>query len=293
MKEPKKINLSTLLIVMAIVLIIILFLTYLLYSKGNIRKEQNVTNTSKVTETNMTIVENRMDNKVDNKTENKTENVVNNSTNNTTINTHSEKIKTIEGEFSSDDNYGTDAPLYTFKSDGTVACEGNALTKGTYKIENGKVNIEYNYFLAPETTVPEQNYHGSEVFIYIDENTLKNENEIIYEKIIPMSQQDIIGTWKLSRIIGLNNPNFIDLGYGSLGPGQLLLNEDGTYDDNITPDSVNSDNSKIFTGTYSLENGSVKLSAKNGEEHYLTAYSGKIIYTYIYNNIPYYFILKK
>ena len=288
MKEPKKVNLSTLLIVMAIALIIILFLTYLLYSKGNIRKEQNVTNTSKVTETNMTIVNN-----VDNKIDNTTENVVNNSTNNAKINTHSEKIETIEGEFSSDDNYGTDAPLYTFKSDGTVACEGNALTKGTYKIENGKVNIEYNYFLAPETTVPEQDYHDNEVFIYIDENTLKTENGIIYEKIIPMSQKDLAGTWKISKTIGLGNRSFVDIGYGSLGPGPLTLNEDGTYDDNITPDSVNSDNSKIFTGTYSLENDGLKLSAKNGETHFLPAYSGKIIYTYEYNNIPYYFILKK
>lgn len=288
MKEPKKVNLSTLLIVMAIALIIILFLTYLLYSKGNIRKEQNVTNTSKVTETNMTIVNN-----VDNKIDNTTENVVNNSTNNAKINTHSEKIETIEGEFSSDDNYGTDAHSYTFKNDGTIAREGNDLAKGTYKIENGKVNIEYNYFLAPDATVPEQDYHDNEVFIYIDENTLKTENGIIYEKIIPMSQKDLVGTWKISKTIGLGNRSFVDIGYGSLGPGPLTLNEDGTYDDNITPDSVNSDNSKIFTGTYSLENDSVKLSAKNGEEHYLTAYSGKIIYTYIYNNIPYYFILKK
>ncbi len=187
--------------------------------------------------------------------------------------TENSKIDRIEGVFFADIEGPNDSSYYVFHLDGTVSCEGNYITKGTYTIENNTIKIKYSTIEGPGTD-GEEKTDGEEELKLIDENTIDGYIKFDVKK-------HLVGKWIFKEAYDENNEQANPFGSiaGKYGVGDITFNEDGSYTNYVG--AFSSENEDDTEGTYDISGNEITLKAKSGKKETLDYYtSGQICYRY-------------
>ena len=199
-------------------------------------------------------------------------------------------METICGKYRCRESMHGDS--FTFDEQGNVRFEGIGTAIGKFSFVNNKIIIDYTEEQGPEDT----EFHSCdshETLTFANENIIFDEYGNKYIKLLPMSIEDVVGSWEFKGTI--YGTSYSDLGFGSIGPGTFIIKSDGTYFDGINPSSYNSDSYNDVNGTYSLYDDTLTLNPNSGKDAYpLIVYNNELLYYYVLPSGGWdYLVLKK
>lgn len=249
-KEGIKINLTTLLFILTLILLIIISCFCFKFYNEKVNASNEIKNLNEQVESLQKNVNNiaqtiNSDNSTENITQEKT----------------SANIQTIEGTFVPNGDFYTDAGGYIFDKDGNVEYYGNFSQYGSYTISNNTIKMIFTEEIEPQNykKVKMENTRTENLKI-VDNNTLMtlNGTDFTYLRNIVPTQENILGTW----IVKDSNST----------EQYLKLNSDNTYSYELQDMS-----GKVIKdeGKYYIKDNLVILENSNGNTQELTYYGGK------------------